>query len=169
MSRLYAEQSLHATESTLNKLSEDHHCWCNVYSVYRYRLSHTFRCWRSVYCLATSFDLAYRSSSGRLYTNRNTSININCVVRKEIAPYCVNSTLQMYIQRTNVKQTAEDFTNVQWTAGHTVLSTYLLTNSDHAVQQRDGRECVIYGNRQNTESSFVEWKCGGGGCNIPLC
>jgi len=34
---------------------------------------------------------------------------------------------------------AEDFTNVQRTAGHTVLTTYLLTNSDHVVQQQDGR------------------------------
>jgi len=46
---------------------------------YRYFLSHTACCWRSVYCLATGFDLAYQPSSGRLYTNRN--INRNCIVR----------------------------------------------------------------------------------------
>ena len=58
-------------EHVLGFLCTDHHCWCNICIVYRYFLSHTARRWRSVYCLATGFDLAYRSSSGRLYKNNN--------------------------------------------------------------------------------------------------
>jgi len=42
-SRMYTEQSLHGTESTLNSqhnLSTECRCRCNIYSVYRYLLSH---------------------------------------------------------------------------------------------------------------------------------
>jgi len=79
MSTLCAEQSLQGTESTRNNLYTDHPYWSNIYSVYWYFLSHTACSWRSVYCLATRFALAYRPSSGRLCMNRN--INRNCIVR----------------------------------------------------------------------------------------
>lgn len=66
----------------------------------------------------------------------------------------------MYTQCINAKYIAEDVHKSLRTAGHTVLITYLLTNFDHVMQKHDGREggefCVIYGNRENTKSSFVE-------------
>ena len=46
---------------------------------------------RSIYCLAASFDLAYRSSSGRSYQNKN--INRNCVVRVSLRPSDCNTAL----------------------------------------------------------------------------
>jgi hypothetical protein len=52
-------------------LHTDHPCWCNTYNVHRYFQSQTAHSWRSSYRLATSFDLVYRSSSGRLYKNMN--------------------------------------------------------------------------------------------------
>jgi len=47
-----------------------------IHSVYPYFQSKTAHSLRSIYCLAVSFQLVYRSSSGRLYQNKN--INRMC-------------------------------------------------------------------------------------------
>jgi hypothetical protein len=69
--------------------------------VYRYFLSHTARCWQSIHCMATSFDLAYRSSSGRLYKNNNEYLYTVCTfsvyfnaVRCDLLPH---DTVSVYI------------------------------------------------------------------------
>ena len=47
----------------------------DIHNMCRFFQSRTTHSWRAIYCLAAGFDLAYGSSSGRLYRNKNTNRN----------------------------------------------------------------------------------------------
>ena len=91
-----------------------------IHSVYPYFQSKTAHSLRSIYCLAVSFQLVYRSSSGRLYQNKN----INRMCR---AVFSAPKWLQY--------RTAHQWAAVQYRTAHQSVAVHCTQCGQRCLQQ----------------------------------